>query len=164
MLPVTQHSGCDSVQHIPQMSTIQRLRLRQWVLQASSHSRYTPLPCAAAIKNNFAALQAVSSGTYSLSALLLAGVLSPALAVGEFNPGSAASVTASQPPSIPNPTQGLTNFEGLLIFAPVILYGLFSIYRSKVDQRAKVSCRARVVCVCCVLYCEAFIATNHAPV
>ena len=80
----------------------------------------------------------MSSGTYSLSALLVAGALAPALAVGEFNPGSAASVTASQPPAIPNPTQGLTNFEGLLIFAPVILYGGFSLYRSKVDQRAKV--------------------------
>lgn len=97
------------------MSTIQRLRLRQWVLQA------------------------VSSGTYSLSALLLAGALAPAQAVGEFNPGSAASVTASQPPAIPNPAQGLTNFEGLLIFAPVVLYGGFSLYRSKVDQRAKLS-------------------------
>lgn len=85
-----------------------------------------------------ATLQAVSSGTYSLSALLLAGALAPAQAVGEFNPGSAASVTASQPPAIPNPAQGLTNFEGLLIFAPVILYGGFSLYRSKVDQRAKV--------------------------
>ena len=85
-------------------------------------------------------LQAVSSGAYSLSALLLTAAFHPALAVGEFNPGAGASVTASQPPSIPNPTApgGLTAFEGLLIFAPVILYGLFSVYRSKVNERAKV--------------------------
>lgn len=85
-------------------------------------------------------MQAVCSGAYSLSALLLAGALNPALAVGEFNPGAAASVTASTPPSIPNPTApgGLSAFEGLLIFAPVILYGLFTVYRSKVNERAKV--------------------------
>ena len=69
---------------------------------------------------------------------MVAGAFNPAVAVGEFNPGSAASVTASQPPSIPNPTAGLTPFEGLLIFAPVILYGLFTVYRSKVNERAKV--------------------------
>ena len=85
-------------------------------------------------------MQAVSSGAYSLSALLLAGALNPALAVGEFNPGAGAAVTASTPPSIPNltPPGGLTAFEGLLIFAPVILYGLFTVYRSKVNERAKV--------------------------
>ena len=91
--------------------------------------------------NNNALLQAVSSGAYSLSALLVGGALESAAAVGEFNPGSGASVTASQPPSIPNPIQGsgLTPFEGLLIFAPVILYGLFSVYRSQVNPRAKVN-------------------------
>lgn len=75
-----------------------------------------------------------------MSTLLLAGALNPALAVGEFNPGAGASVTASTPPSIPNPTApgGLSAFEGLLIFAPVILYGLFTVYRSKVNERAKV--------------------------
>ena len=85
-------------------------------------------------------LQAVCSGAYSLSTLLLAGALNPALAVGEFNPGAGASVTASTPPSIPSPTApgGLSAFEGLLIFAPVILYGLFTVYRSKVNERAKV--------------------------
>lgn len=85
--------------------------------------------------------QAVSSGAYSLSALLVAGAINPAVAVGEFNPGSGASVTASQPPSIPdipNPASGITPFEGLLVFAPVLLYGLFTIYRSKVNERAKV--------------------------
>lgn len=85
-------------------------------------------------------MQAVSSGAYSLSALLLTGALNPALAVGEINPGAGASVTASTPPSIPNlpAPGGITAFEGLLIFAPVILYGLFSVYRSKVNERAKV--------------------------
>lgn len=75
-----------------------------------------------------------------MSTLLLAGALNPALAIGEFNPGAGASVTASTPPSIPNPTApgGLSAFEGLLIFAPVILYGLFTVYRSKVNERAKV--------------------------
>ena len=152
------------------MSTIQRLRLRQWVLQASSNTAFMLLPYSAELWHCYSAiaiqqfntrvsvLQAVSSGTYSLSALLLAGILSPALAVGEFNPGSAASVTASQPPSIPNPTQGLTNFEGLLIFAPVILYGLFSIYRSKVDQRAKVNCRAAAVLF--AVSCEALLSSD----
>ena len=86
--------------------------------------------------------QAVSSGAYSLSALLVAGAINPAVAVGEFNPGAGASVTASQPPSIPdipNPASGITPFEGLLVFAPVLLYGLFTIYRSKVNERAKVT-------------------------
>jgi len=86
--------------------------------------------------------QAVSSGAYSLSALLVAGAINPAVAVGEFNPGSGASVTASQPPSIPdipNPASGITPFEGLLVFAPVLLYGLFTVYRSKVNERAKVT-------------------------
>ncbi|KAL3157091.1 hypothetical protein ABBQ38_001337 [Trebouxia sp. C0009 RCD-2024] len=101
----------------PHLSKGQRMRLQQWTLQA------------------------VSSGAYSLSALLLAGALNPALAVGEFNPGAGAAVTASTPPSIPNLAApgGLTAFEGLLIFAPVILYGLFTVYRSKVNERAKLS-------------------------
>lgn len=99
------------------LSSGQQLGLQQWILRA------------------------VSSGAYSLSAVLVAGALEPAAAVGEFNPGSGASVTASQPPSIPNPIEGsgLTPFEGLLIFAPVILYGLFSVYRSQVNPRAKLS-------------------------
>ena len=82
-------------------------------------------------------MQAVCSGAYSLSTLLL---LNPAVAVGEFNPGAGASVTSSTPPSIPTPTApgGLSAFEGLLIFAPVILYGLFTVYRSKINERAKV--------------------------
>lgn len=102
----------------PHLSKGQRWRLQQWILRA------------------------VSSGAYSLSALLIAGACTPAVAVGEFNPGSGASVTASQPPSIPNlpsAPSGLTPFEGLLVFAPVLLYGLFTIYRSKVNERAKLS-------------------------
>ncbi|DBA65885.1 hypothetical protein WJX79_010199 [Trebouxia sp. C0005] len=102
----------------PHLSKGQRVRLQQWILRA------------------------VSSGAYSLSALLVAGAINPAVAVGEFNPGSGASVTASQPPSIPdipNPASGITPFEGLLVFAPVLLYGLFTIYRSKVNERAKLS-------------------------
>ena len=90
-------------------------------------------------------MQAVSSGAYSLSALLVAGAINPAVAVGEFNPGAAASVTASQPPSIPNPSFGFTPFEGLLIFAPVLLYGLFTIYRSKVNERAKVESKPHLL-------------------
>ncbi|DBA93697.1 TPA: hypothetical protein ACH3X3_013768 [Trebouxia sp. C0006] len=102
----------------PHLSKGQRVRLQQWILRA------------------------VSSGAYSLSALLVAGAINPAVAVGEFNPGSGASVTASQPPSIPdipNPASGITPFEGLLVFAPVLLYGLFTVYRSKVNERAKLS-------------------------
>lgn len=75
------------------------------------------------------------------------GAFNPAVAIGEFQPGAGASVTASQPPSIPNPTApgGLSAFEGLLIFAPVILYGLFTVYRSTVNERAKVICNTLVV-------------------
>ena len=46
--PVTQHSTPEAIQHTSQMSTIQRLRLRQWVLQASK-------PAATAFSYSFTA-------------------------------------------------------------------------------------------------------------
>jgi hypothetical protein len=115
--------------------------------------------------------QAVSSGAYSLSALLVAGAINPAVAVGEFNPGSGASVTASQPPSIPdipNPASGITPFEGLLVFAPVLLYGLFTVYRSKVNERAKVTftvCQSMLYrLLLCYLACLDLTSHDHSVI